>query len=387
MDAEIRHDFKALLLAQPFWDETRDRRAFLRDLFAGHPLYDGLILEGKPATVASDLVDLCDRHAAYPVGGRTPCRALLHAIRQAGATAGELGNALDRLEQALRPTHDEAPKPKWHGEPYPGLDYFDHTQAPIFFGRETETQQLIERLQTQRGQRLLIVTGASGNLGAGVARSFAAGGANLVLVDRHIEALQRVGFADDARHLLSVTDLLDQVQVSAMVQAAVAKFGGVHVLCNIAGGFRMGEAVHETSDATWNFLFDINARTLLHAARAVVPQMLAQSLDAAGCRGKVINVGAFGAQRGGAQMGAYAASKAGVMRLTESMAAELREQGINVNAVLPTIIDTPQNRADMPGADPVKWVSTEALADVILFLSSRAARSVHGALVPVTGLS
>ncbi|HRX62374.1 MAG TPA: SUMF1/EgtB/PvdO family nonheme iron enzyme [Candidatus Competibacter sp.] len=163
MDAEIRHDFKALLLAQPFWDETRDRRAFLRDLFAGHPLYDGLILEGKPATVASDLVDLCDRHAAYPMGGRTPCRALLHAIRQAGATAGELGNALDRLEQALRPTHDEAPKPKWYGEPYPGLDYFDHTQAPIFFGRETETQQLIERLQTQRGQRLLIVTGASGS--------------------------------------------------------------------------------------------------------------------------------------------------------------------------------------------------------------------------------
>ena len=184
-----------------------------------------------------------------------------------------------------------------------------------------------------------------------------------------------------------LTDLLDQAQVSAMVQAAVAKFGGVHVLCNIAGGFRMGEAVHETSATTWNFLFDINARTLLHAARAVVPQMLAQSPDASGCRGKVINVGAFGAQKGGAQMGAYAASKAGVMRLTESMAAELREQGINVNAVLPTIIDTPQNRADMPGADPGKWVAPEALADVVLFLASDAARAVNGALVPVTGLS
>jgi len=242
-------------------------------------------------------------------------------------------------------------------------------------------------MQAEWTGRTVIVTGASGNLGAAVARAFAAGGANLVLVDRHLEALQRAGFADDATHLLSVTDLLDQTQVSAMVQAAVAKFGGVHVLCNIAGGFRMGEAVHETSDATWNCLFDINARTLLHAARAVVPQMLAQSPDATGCRGKVINVGAFGAQRGGAQMGAYAASKAGVMRLTESMAAELREQGINVNAVLPTIIDTPQNRADMPGADPAKWVAPEALADVVLFLASDAARAVHGALVPVTGLS
>ena len=151
--------------------------------------------------------------------------------------------------------------------------------------------------------------------------------------------------------------------------------------------FRMGEAVHETSDANWNFLFDINARTLLHAARAVVPQMLKQPSSASGSRGKIINVGAFGAQRGGAQMGAYAASKASVMRLTESMAAELREQGINVNAVLPTIIDTPQNRKDMPDADPAKWVAPEALADVVMFLASDAARAVHGALVPVTGLS
>ena len=185
----------------------------------------------------------------------------------------------------------------------------------------------------------------------------------------------------DARHLISVTDLLDQIQVNAMVQAAVAKFGSIQVLCNIAGGFRMGEAVHETSDANWDFLFDINARTLLHAARAVVPHMLKQK------GGKIINIGAFGAQKGGAQMGAYAASKASVMRLTESMAAELREKNINVNAVLPTIIDTPQNRKDMPDADPVKWVAPEALADVVMFLASDAARAVHGALVPVTGLS
>ena len=242
-------------------------------------------------------------------------------------------------------------------------------------------------MQAEWTGRAVVITGASGNLGAAVARAFAARGASLVLVDRHLDALQRAGFTEDARTLLSITDLLDQAQVSAMVQTAVAKFGGVYALCNIAGGFRMGEAVHETSDATWNFLFDINAKTLLHAARAVVPQMLAQTPDATGCRGKIVNIGAFGAQKGGAQMGAYAASKAGVMRLTESMAAELREQGINVNAVLPTIIDTPQNRADMPNADPGRWVAPEALADVVLFLASDAARAVHGALVPVTGLS
>ena len=230
----------------------------------------------------------------------------------------------------------------------------------------------------------VVITGASGNLGAAVARAFLKRGANVVLVDRSREHFEHAGFTDDARHLIYVTDLLDQAQVNSMVQAAVAKFGGIHVLCNIAGGFRMGEAVHETSDANWNFLFDINARTLLHAARAVVPQMLKQK------SGKIINVGAFaglGAQKGSAQMGAYAASKASVMRLTESMAAELRELGINVNAVLPSIIDTPQNRNDMPDADPAKWVAPEALADVVMFLASDAARAVHGALVPVTGLS
>ena len=233
----------------------------------------------------------------------------------------------------------------------------------------------------------VIVTGASGNLGTAVARAFVNRGANVVLVDRSREHMEHAGFTDDARHLISVTDLLDQIQVNAMVQAAVAKFGSIHVLCNIAGGFRMGEAVHETSDANWNFLFDINARTLLHASRAVVPQMLKQPSSASDSRGRIINVGAFGAQKGGAQMGAYAASKASVMRLTESMAAELREQGINVNAVLPTIIDTPQNRKDMPDADPAKWVAPQALADVVMFLASDAARAVHGALVPVTGLS
>ncbi len=227
----------------------------------------------------------------------------------------------------------------------------------------------------------VIVTGASGNLGAAVARAFVAHGANVVLVDRSREHMAHAGFVDTTRHLISVTDLLDQTQVTKMVHAAVAKFGGIQVLCNIAGGFRMGEAVHETSDANWDFLFDINARTLLHASRSVVPQMLKQKT------GKIINVGAFGAQKGGAQMGAYAASKASVMRLTESMAAELRERGINVNAVLPTIIDTPQNRNDMPNADPAKWVAPEALADVVMFLASDAARAVHGALVPVTALS
>ncbi|MEO8117926.1 MAG: SDR family oxidoreductase, partial [Rhodoferax sp.] len=159
------------------------------------------------------------------------------------------------------------------------------------------------------------------------------------------------------------------------------RFARIDVLCNLAGGFRMGEALHETSDSTWDFLQDINVRTLLNMVRAVVPHML----ESGG--GKIVNIGAFAAQKGAAQMGAYGAAKSSVMRLTEAMAAELREKNINVNCVLPTIIDTPENRAAMPDADPSRWVAAKDLASVIVFLTSDAARAVHGATLPVTGLS
>src|SRR5262249_46691269 len=138
---------------------------------------------------------------------------------------------------------------------------------------------------------------------------------------------------------------------------------------------------HRTPDDTFNFLFDLNTRTLLHAVRAFVPSML----EAGG--GKIVNIGAFAAQRGGAKMGAYAASKSAVIRLTESMAAELRDKNINVNCVLPTIIDPPENRAAMPDADPSRWVAPSDLAKVIAFLASDDARAIHGAAIPVTGLS
>jgi NAD(P)-dependent dehydrogenase (short-subunit alcohol dehydrogenase family) len=139
--------------------------------------------------------------------------------------------------------------------------------------------------------------------------------------------------------------------------------------------------VHETSDEDLDFLLDLNARTVLHTSRAVVPAML----KAGG--GKIVNVGAYSAQKGVAQMAAYVASKSAVIRLTESMAAELRDKNINVNCVLPTIIDTPENRAAMPKADPRRWVAPADLANVIAFLASDDARAIHGAALPVTGLS
>ena len=229
--------------------------------------------------------------------------------------------------------------------------------------------------------RTVMITGAAGNLGRCVAASFHASGANLVLVDLRRESLEKAFGAEDERRLFAPTNLLEQEQVNGAVKAAIERFGSIDVLCNLAGGFRMGEAVHETTDPNWDFLFDINARTLLHAVRAVVPHMI----DSGG--GKIVNVGAFSAQKGLAQMGAYCAAKGAVIRLTEAMAAELREQNINVNCVLPTIIDTPENRAAMPDEDPARWVAPEDLASAIFFLASDGARAIYGAALPVTGLS
>jgi NAD(P)-dependent dehydrogenase (short-subunit alcohol dehydrogenase family) len=228
--------------------------------------------------------------------------------------------------------------------------------------------------------RTVLITGAAGSLGRVVASVFAERGANLVLVDLDQQALQKV-FEKYQQHLLAPTNLLDQAQVDATVRKAIERFGRIDVLANLAGGFRMGEPVHATSDTNWNFLFDINARTLVRAVHSVVPHMLKQG------GGKIVNVGAYAAQKGVAQMGAYVAAKSAVIRLTESMAAELRDKNINVNCVLPTIIDTPENRAAMPNADPSRWVAPQDLASVIAFLASDAARAIHGAAVPVTGLS
>ena len=227
----------------------------------------------------------------------------------------------------------------------------------------------------------VLITGASGNLGRAVAAAFAARGANLALLDRNRAHLDAAFGGESERRMLVAADLLDAAAVDAAAASVAARFGRIDVLCNIAGGFRMGTPVHATPDADWNFLQDLNARTVLHTARAVVPRMLAAG------RGRIVNVGAFAAQRGPADMGAYVAAKSAVIRLTESMAAELRDKGINVNCVLPTIIDTPENRKAMPEADPARWVAPDDLASVIAFLASDAARAIHGAAVPVTGLS
>ena len=227
----------------------------------------------------------------------------------------------------------------------------------------------------------VIVTGGAGALGGAVVKYYESKGAFVAILDYSDELLNASYPKKNDNNCYLSCDLTDRSSCENGLRTAIKQLGGIDILCNIAGGFMMGEDVHETSDQTWDFLFDLNARSIMNAASTVVPSMLENN------GGKIVNVAARAANAGLAKMGPYIASKAAVARLTESMAMELREQNINVNCVMPGIIDTPLNRSDMPDADFSKLVTPSNLANVIGFLTSDDAISVHGASIPVDGLS
>ena len=216
--------------------------------------------------------------------------------------------------------------------------------------------------------KTVVITGAAGALGQAVANIFHRSGARVIGVDV-------IPF--EAAYETRQADLIDPEGAAQVVKSV----GAIDVLANIAGGFTMGDSVADTSDETWDFMFNLNTRTVLNMARAVVPRMVERK------SGKIINIGARAGLRGSASMAAYAASKSVVIRLTESLADELKETGINVNCILPSIIDTERNRADMPNANFDQWVAPKAIAKVVRFLASEAADPIHGAAIPVEGLS
>lgn len=212
----------------------------------------------------------------------------------------------------------------------------------------------------------LVVTGANGSLGRALVQRATELGAEVIRV------VQR----SDGSDALAV-DLADAEQCLRVL----APLADVDVLCNVAGGFTMAAFASDNAERDWQAMQMINVNTARNACRALLPGMVARG------SGAIVNVGALGALRGSAQLSAYGAAKAALMHLTESLSAEYRERGININAVLPSIIDTPANRAAMPQADPQKWVSPQQLANVMCFLASDEASAMHGALLPVRGLS
>jgi NAD(P)-dependent dehydrogenase (short-subunit alcohol dehydrogenase family) len=221
--------------------------------------------------------------------------------------------------------------------------------------------------------KVIVVTGALGALGRVVTDLALARGARVASVDH---APTQVPATANQLELGGV-DLTDAAAAKKAIDHAVAHFGRLDALINIAGGFSF-ETVAEGDPKTWQRMYALNVTTALNASRAAIPHLIASGA------GRIVNVGALGALQAGSGMGPYAASKAGVHRLTEALAAEYKGR-ITVNAVLPSIIDTAANRASMPKADFTKWVAPKELADVILFLVSDAASAVTGALLPVSG--
>ena len=221
--------------------------------------------------------------------------------------------------------------------------------------------------------KVLIVTGALGALGKVVAEIAQSRGARVAGIDH---APSQVS-ATTERIEIGGVDLSDPTQAKTAVETAAKHFGKLDALINIAGGFAF-ETVGDGDIKTWQRMHALNVMTALNTSHAALPHLAASKA------GRIVNIGAMGALQAGSGMGPYAASKAGVHRLTEALANEWKGK-VTVNAVLPSTIDTNANRADMPKADFSKWVTPQELAEVILFLASDAASGVTGALIPVSG--
>ena len=225
---------------------------------------------------------------------------------------------------------------------------------------------------------VVVITGAFGALGSAVANAAAEQGRRTALLDIATPPAT-LHVLDPTRTLVvGSTDVASPSAARSAMAAVNDRFGRIDALINIAGGFRW-QTIQDGDPQTWDELYRLNVTSTLNASIACLPYLRRAKA------GRIVNIGAAAALKAGAGMGAYAAAKSAVHRLTESLADELKAEGITVNAVLPSIIDTPANRKDMPDADRSKWVAPAELASVILFLASDAASALTGALIPVTG--
>jgi NAD(P)-dependent dehydrogenase (short-subunit alcohol dehydrogenase family) len=231
--------------------------------------------------------------------------------------------------------------------------------------------------------KVAVISGASGNLGLAVIRRLHAEAVRLALIDRNPDKLKETLHGDGIEPaLVGPADLTVKSQVDAFVDNVVSTFGQVDILVHTAGGYKNGAPVYEMDESLWDFFLNLNAKTTFLLDAAVARTMVKK-----GNKGRIINVSGRAGLSAFATGSAYSVSKSAVLRITEALAGELLSQGVTVNAILPSTIDTPQNRASDPNADFSKWVAPESIADVIAFLCSDAARDISGAAIPVYGRS
>ena len=220
--------------------------------------------------------------------------------------------------------------------------------------------------------KTVVVTGGSGAVGRVASHRFAEAGAQVVVADRVPPQAK-----DAAALAYHETDVLDEASVRGLFERVASEYGGPHVLVNIAGGFRFGPSVEEMEESDWDGLLQLNLKSAFLTIKNVLPYMKAQGY------GRIVSIAARSGLHGDPMVAHYSVSKGGVILLTQSVAAEMKAHDITVNAVLPSIIDTPANREAMPDAKVERWVQPNDLANVLLFLASEEARAVSGAAVPV----
>lgn len=219
----------------------------------------------------------------------------------------------------------------------------------------------------------VVLTGAAGALGRAVAQHFLAQGARLALLDHHADKLaEAFPGLDNSQHLLIACDVTSAASMQEAAAQVLTAFQNVDALVHIAGGFEMGAPVHALERASWDRMMNLNAWSFVAVTQPFVPAMVARG------SGSIVAVTAATAARGQASMSAYIASKSALQRLVEAMAAELAAQGVRVNSIAPTVLDTPANRQSMPDANPAGWVSTAVAAQTVAFLASPAAAALHG---------
>lgn len=226
----------------------------------------------------------------------------------------------------------------------------------------------------QLTDKVVVVTGAFGQLGRAMTQELLKQGGKAALLD--VAAGEPpTGAAAKAWKV----DLTSQHDVKGVLEEVATHFGGIDALVNIAGGFRWQTLEKSEDLKEWSAMFSLNLMTCVSASKGVLPHLQRRGA------GRIINIGSMAGLKGGSGLGAYSASKAGVLRFTEALAEEVKLQGITVNAVLPSTIDTPQNRKDMPDAKFDRWVKAEEIAGVISFLLSDRASAITGAALPITG--
>ncbi|KVS40634.1 SDR family NAD(P)-dependent oxidoreductase [Burkholderia ubonensis] len=234
-------------------------------------------------------------------------------------------------------------------------------------------------METGINGSVVAITGGFGHLGLATAAWLGARGARIALIGRGTApAAETLPAGLAGARCIGGADLVDERAAVQALDAVQREFGRLDALLNIAGAFAW-ETVADGDVATWDRMYALNVKTALNASKAALPHLLQRP------SGRIVNIGAGAALKAGPGMGAYAAAKSGVARLTEALAAELRDTGVTVNAIAPSIIDTPQNRADMPDADFTRWVQPHEIAATIGFLLSADAQAIRGAWIPVSG--